>query len=176
MTRSGAVEVKRELTALLPRLWRFALYLTRDQHKAEDLVQSSCLRALEKASQYRAGTQLDRWVFSIAASIWKNSLRSDSREANTSHEVEDVPFRGVDIAEIETFVQQVLKRVADLPDGQRVVVLLVCVEQFSYKEAAEALDIPIGTVMSRLSTARQSLAPLIEEHAESPDDNGVQTP
>lgn len=167
MTRSGAAEVKRELTALLPRLWRFALYLTHDQRKAEDLVQSSCLRALEKASQYQAGSQLDRWVFSIAASIWKNALRSDSREPGTSRDVEGLPFSGVDTTEIKTFAQQVLQRVADLPDGQRAVVALVCVEQWSYKETAEALDIPMGTVMSRLSTARRSLAPLIDEHAEA---------
>jgi RNA polymerase sigma-70 factor (ECF subfamily) len=166
LTRNGANEVKRELTALLPRLWRFALYLTRDQQKAEDLVQSSCLRALEKASQYRAGTDLDRWVFAIAASIWKNALRSDSRTPSTSNNVEELPFRGVDTSEIKTFAQQVLRHVADLPDGQRAVVALICVEQWSYKEAAAALEIPIGTVMSRLSSARQALAPLIEEHNE----------
>ncbi len=165
MTRNGAIEVRRELTALLPRLWRFALYLTRDRQKAEDLVQSSCLRALEKASQYQAGTDLDRWVFAIAASVWKNSLRSAARAPRTSHDVEELPFRGVDTSEIQAFAQQVLRHVADLPDGQRAVVALVCVEQWSYKETAAALEIPIGTVMSRLSSARRALAPLIEEHA-----------
>ena len=167
MTRNGATEVQRELTALLPRLWRFALYLTRDQQKAEDLVQSSCVRALEKASQFQAGTNLDRWVFAIAASIWKNALRSDSRAPRTSDDVEDLPFRGVDTSEIKAFAQQVLRHVANLPDGQRAVVALVCVEQWTYKETAAALDIPIGTVMSRLSSARRALAPLIQEHAES---------
>ncbi len=167
MTRDGATEVRRELTALLPRLWRFALYLTRDQQKAEDLVQSSCLRALEKSSQYRAGTDLDRWVFAIAASIWKNALRSESRTPSMSNHVDALPFRGVDTTEIKAFAQQVLRHVADLPDGQRAVVALVCVEQWSYKETAAALEIPIGTVMSRLSSARRALAPLVEEHARS---------
>jgi len=167
LTQSGASEVRRELTALLPRLWRFALYLTRNQQKAEDLVQASCVRALEKASQYRAGSDLDRWVFAIAASIWKNALRSDSRTPPTSDHVEELPFRGVDTSELNAFAQQVLRHVAELPDGQRAVVALVCVEQWSYKETAAALEIPIGTVMSRLHSARRALAPLIEEHAGS---------
>ena len=167
MNSSGANEVRRDLTKLLPRLWRFAIYLTRSNASAEDLVQSTCVRALEKATQYTANTKLDSWVFSIMASIWKNSLRAGARiTTDESVDVDAIPFTGINVAELTTFAQQVLDSVSRLPEGQRAVVALVCVERWSYKEAADTLDIPIGTVMSRLANARKALAPL---NADDPD-------
>lgn len=138
-------------------------------------MQSTCLRALEKAHQYKANTQLDRWVFSIAASVWKNSLRSDSRRAEMSSvDVEGVAYTGVQLAELHTYARQVLRHVSQLPDGQRAVIALVCVEQWSYKEAARTLGVPIGTVMSRLSNARKALAPLADAgHSDAA--SGVET-
>lgn len=161
MTSPGVEEVRNGLSRLLPRLWRFALYLTRDNITAEDLVQSTCLRALEKASQYTANTKLDSWTFTIMASIWKNSRRAASKtNTETIAEIDAIPFDGVDIAELNIFAQQVLKEITKLPDGQRAVVALVCVEGWSYKEAAETLGTPIGTIMSRLANARKALAHL----------------
>ncbi len=166
MSRDGASEVRRGLTALLPRLWRYALVLTRDGPAAEDLVQSTCLRALDKATQYAAQTNLDRWVFTIMSSIWKNSLRSANRlETEPSVDVNALPIAGVDTGELAVFARQVLERVCALPDGQRAVVALACIERWTYRETADALGIPIGTVMSRLATARRSLAILNADDA-----------
>ena len=156
---SGADEVRRDLTGLLPRLWRFAVYLTRNGELAEDLVQSTCLRALEKAHQYKADTRLDRWALTIMTSVWKNTLRSAAKfDARASGDIEAVAVGGVNLAETSVFAQQVLEGVSGLPRGQRAVVALVCVERWSYRETADALDIPIGTVMSRLANARKTLA------------------
>lgn len=161
MSSTGAKQVRRGLTALLPRLWRFAMYLTRDTAAAEDLVQATCLRALEKASQYAADTKLDSWTFTIMVSIWKNTLRSAStRKTDATADVDSVALAGIDGADLSVYARQVLDVAARLPAGQRAVIALVCVERWSYKETAAALDIPIGTVMSRLASARKALAHL----------------
>ena len=164
MSASGAAEVRRDLAGLLPRLWRLAILLTRDGAAAEDLVQATCLRALEKAAQYTANTRLDSWACSILTSIWKNTLRSNARaKTDSTVDVDAIPFPGVAHAELSLFARQVLDGVSRLPEGQRAVVALVCVERWSYREAANALDIPIGTVMSRLASARKTLAILKED-------------
>jgi len=76
MTVAAYDVIAAELPALLPRLWRYGLVLTRDPAAAEDLVQATCVRALERSSQFTIGTRLDRWLFSILRSIWINQLRS----------------------------------------------------------------------------------------------------
>ena len=153
-------DVQRELPALLPRMWRFALRLTRDAHDAEDLVQRSCLRALEKRAQWRPGTSLASWLLAIEYSIWMNELRSAQRRRMGSLDAE--ADWGEHLAgasphgdpESGLHYRQVVAAVESLPEAQRVVMLLVAVEGFSYREAAEFLDVPVGTVMSRLSRAR----------------------
>ena len=164
MTVNGEVEVRNGLSALLPRLWRFALVLCRDNATADDLVQSTCIRALERASQFEAGSNLDRWAFTILASIWKNFARSEAIRRGKGL-VEAADHLTVDTRpqmEASLLTQQVLTALDDMPDIQRSAVLLVYVEGWSYKEAAAALDIPLGTLMSRIGRARKSLARLQE--------------
>jgi RNA polymerase sigma-70 factor (ECF subfamily) len=134
--------------------------LTRDATVANDLTQSAVLRALEKAEQFQQGTQLDRWVFTITRRIWLNDLRATAvRTAGGLVSVDDVslPDTGPS-TETNIFAREVFKKILDLPEAQRETVLLVYVEGLSYKEASEALEIPIGTIMSRLSAARKKLA------------------
>lgn len=148
------------LPALYPRLWRFCLVLTTDRTAADDLAQSTAERALSRADRFEAGTDLDRWLFTMARRIWLNDRRS--AKVRTGHgvvtsDLTDIPDPAPAV-EVNILAREVLDMVQALPDGQRLAVLLVYVEGFSYREAADLLDIPIGTVMSRLSTARKTIA------------------
>lgn len=150
------------LGPLLPRLWRFAFVLCRDRSLAEDLVQATCVRAIERAAQFDPATRLDRWTFAILASIWKNEQRrrgTFERIAGAGladqGRVEPGPDR-------HTLGRQVLALIDRLPEAQRAVVLLVYAEDYTCREAADTLGIPPGTVMSRLHAARQTLQRLVQ--------------
>jgi RNA polymerase sigma-70 factor (ECF subfamily) len=152
-----------QLPALLPRLWRFALRLTRHGGDAEDLVQRTCVRALERRAQWQPGSNLLSWLFAIEHSIWMNELRSAQRRRTASLDgdataalLDEAPAPGGD-PEQRLHYLQVVSAVELLPEAQRVVLVLVAVEGLSYREAADVLDIPIGTVMSRLARARCSI-------------------
>ena len=150
------------LPGMLPRLWAFALRLAGDQHDAEDLVQRACVRGLERAHQLQPDTAPLSWMFSIMHSTWINELRARNVRRRSGTEWDDDMIENVaDPAgrtpETALMHDQVIMAVQRLPDAQRVVMLLVAVEGLSYQEAADVLDIPIGTVMSRLSRARQTI-------------------
>lgn len=153
------------LAEISPRLWRYAMVLTGQRDVADDLAQNTCLRALEKADQFQPGTHLDRWMFRIAQRIWLNELRSQTvRRGGGLVAVEDAGLAAENTdAEANIFVRQVLSRMNKLPEAQRSTVMLVYVEGFAYREAAEVLDIPIGTVMSRLAAARATLGKELKE-------------
>ncbi len=164
----GGIE---QLPSLLPRLWRLALSLSGRPDLADDLVQSACQRAIEKIGQFVPGTRFDSWVFTIIVSIWKNERRAEAVRMGAGH---------IDASEIANLVQgddpeqnlyhkQVVAEVGRLPEAQRETVLLVYVEGFTYAEAAAILAIPIGTVMSRLASARTALAKRIGDDPMSHD-------
>ena len=163
--RSGATEqngLSAELPALLPRLWRFALRLAGDRHDAEDLVQRACVRALERRSQLQPGTSTLSWLFSIVHSVWLNEVRARQIRSHGSmqwsEELADTAAdAGASNPELYTLHQQIIAAVEKLPDAHRIVMLLVAVEGLSYREAATVLDVPIGTVMSRLARARLTI-------------------
>jgi RNA polymerase sigma-70 factor, ECF subfamily len=138
--------------------------LTRASHDAEDLVQSACVRAIERADQFMPGTRLDRWLFSILRSIWLNQIRSNRvREGEGQVDAETtLSFDGAEAIETNILAAQVLTKLGALPAAQRETALLVYAEGYSYAEAATMLDIPIGTVMSRLAAVRAALAKNIE--------------
>ena len=162
MNETSRREVRAGLEPCLARLWRYALVLTRGNDAAEDLVQATCLRALERADQFTPGTRLDRWLFTILRSIWLNEIRSRRiRERGGFVDAEDA-LTSDGAREIETNIlaSEVLMAVGKLPEAQREAVLLVYAEGYSYAEAASALSVPIGTVMSRLAAARAALARL----------------
>lgn len=153
-------DLRADIVAHLGRLWRYGLVLSRQRDVAEDLVQATCLRALERSSQFQPGTRLDRWLFSILNSIWIDEVRSRRVrmgqgfvEASSA-----LVLDGAHDIETRTFANQILKKVDALPEAQRAAVFLIYVEGFSYREVADLLAIPIGTVMSRLAAARAKLA------------------
>jgi RNA polymerase sigma-70 factor (ECF subfamily) len=162
MKASALQEVKAGLAPNLARLWRYGLVLSGARDVADDLVQATCLRAIERAAQFQAGTRLDRWLFSILRSIWLNELRSRRvREGGGFVDAsEALVVDGGREIETNIFAGQVLREVGGLPEAQREAVLLVYVEGLSYREAAEVLAAPIGTVMSRLAAARSALGKL----------------
>jgi RNA polymerase sigma-70 factor, ECF subfamily len=149
-----------EMVALLPRLWRFAMSQSRQRIVAEDLVQQTCQRALERRSQFVPGTRLDHWMFAILASVWKNHLRAEKvRRGLGTLDAADLWDDGqIGQADDAILKSQLMTAVTALPEWQRGPVFLVYVEQLSYQEAAEVLDIPLGTVMSRLAAAKAALA------------------
>ncbi|MEX3776240.1 RNA polymerase sigma factor [Pseudomonas sp. MYb118] len=144
----------------LARLWRYGLLLSRQRHVAEDLVQATCVRALERAGQFVPGSRMDRWLMSILHSIWLNEVRSRRvRLGQGQVDVDNVlAFDGEHAAQTHVLASQVIRRVDALPEAQRETVFLAYVEGLSYREVAEVLDVPIGTVMSRLAAARAKLA------------------
>jgi RNA polymerase sigma-70 factor (ECF subfamily) len=159
MKANGPQEVKSGLAPNLARLWRYGLVLSGARDVADDLVQATCLRAIERAAQFQPGTRLDRWLFSILRSIWLNELRSQRvREGGGFVDAsEALVVDGGREIETNIYAAQVLREVGGLPEAQRETVLLVYVEGLSYREASEVLSVPIGTVMSRLAAARLTL-------------------
>ncbi|WP_171850510.1 sigma-70 family RNA polymerase sigma factor [Dickeya dadantii] len=157
-------EVRQQLAAHLTRLWRYGLVLSRSHDAAEELVQSTCVRALEKSAQFTPGTRIDRWLFSILHSIWISDLRarrvrmgqgfveSDELLAPDTHVLNDD----------RRHYQKIMQRVNALPEAQRNAIFLVYVEGFTYQEAADTLSVPIGTIMSRLAAARTILAQSVD--------------
>lgn len=133
--------------------------MTGARDTAWDLAQSTCLKAIENSDKYKRGTRLESWVYKIANRIWLNEVRYRSiREAmpDIGHwqQTADLNARS---GEDTLYFQQVIELINSLPPAQKATVMLVYVEGFSYAEAAEILSIPIGTVMSRLATARKKL-------------------
>lgn len=152
-------EIKRELVALLPRLRRFALVLTRSSDAADDLVHSCVARALERLDQWVDGTRLDRWLFQIMKTVWLNNRTSASlRRTESIEDEEDArSIDGASAMEAYLTLKEVRHSFENLPPDQQRALLLVSVEGYSYKEAAEILDVPIGTVVSRLARGRAAL-------------------
>lgn len=159
-------EIRSRMVALLPRLRRFACALTGDPEQGDDLVQDTCLRALSRVEQWQSGTRLDSWMYRIAQNIWFDRMRAN----RVRGEIVDIDAveqlvgdDGRDVAEGRLTLEAVSAAMARLPADQRALVALVCIEGFSYKEAAEISEIPIGTVMSRLARARRALHTMVNE-------------
>jgi RNA polymerase sigma-70 factor (ECF subfamily) len=155
-------EVRAGLEPNLARLWRYAVVLSSSRDAADDLVQATCLRALERADQYQPGTRVDRWLFSILRSIWFNELRARRVREGAGLVAADqaLTIDGAGTIEMNVLASEVLTAVGRLPEAQRETVLLVYAEGYTYAEAAQALGTPVGTVMSRLYAARIALAKL----------------
>lgn len=152
--------VQEQLIALLPRLRRFAFSLTGSRYDADDLVQSACERALKNLHQWQPDTRLDSWMFRITKNIWIDTWRSRKAQGR-SVDLEEADYAVDNYGDTKDEARDTLRRVTlamqNLPDEQRLALTLVSVEGLSYKEAAEVLDIPVGTVMSRLAHARRKL-------------------
>lgn len=150
---------------LLPRLRRFARALTRHPQDADDLVQLAVERALTRRQQWRPESSLTNWMLTIVRNAWIDETRSRRRRhaiLAPAEDAADVVGRGLE-ADIESWaIQSALQR---LPDEQRLAVALVLVEGLSYREAAQVLEVPIGTLTSRLARGRLALQAMLEDPA-----------
>lgn len=158
--RNSYEVIRAELRQLFPKLWRYCMFLTRSSHAADDLAQAACLRALEKAELYKADTNFNGWVFRIAQRLWLNEIRAQSiRTGQGCSPIEEYDLADNNLdPEMNILGKDVLLAIEALPETQKLTVILVYVDGFSYKEAAEVLEIPVGTVMSRLAVARKAIA------------------
>jgi len=151
--------LRTQMMALLPRLRRFALSLTGRVADADDLVQDTVERALRNLDRFVPDTRMDSWLFRIAQNLWIDVVRARKvRSADDLDEAETIPFDGARSAESYTLLMQTLRVLGELPEEQRSVVALVLIDGLSYREAASILDVPVGTVTSRLARARDALA------------------
>ena len=159
-------DVRREMVELLPRLRRFAYSLTGSMEEADDMVQTACVKALSRLDQFRPGTRLDSWMFRIIQTTWLDHVRSASVQRTVSDPDALDRAAAQDPIEERTVARIALGKVrqamGSLPEDQRILLGLVVVDGLSYRQAAESLGIPIGTVMSRLSRARRRLADAID--------------
>jgi RNA polymerase sigma-70 factor, ECF subfamily len=150
------------LPAMLPKLWGFSLRLCGNEQDAEDLVHGSCLRALERADQLAADTCPLSWLFAIVHTRWLNELRARRVRARSFSEWTEFSIESVEdmvsrTPEQNVMYMQMIDAMLLLPTQQCEVIVLIGIEGRSYKEAADILKVPIGTVMSRLSRARKAI-------------------
>ena len=159
----------------IPRLRRYARALTRDPSAADDLVQDCLARALAKSHLWQEGTDLRAWLFTILHNLAINQFRQTATRGRhvSIDETNEDDFQEAAVQEQKLMYHDVLNKLARLPEDQRAVLLLVAVEDLSYADAAEVLDIPVGTVMSRLSRARERLQIEIEGTTAHSSDNVV---
>jgi RNA polymerase sigma factor (sigma-70 family) len=162
MRSSDAFE--NELTQLLPRLRRFAHTLSRHGADADDLTQAAIERALRSRDQWQPGTRLDSWLYRIMRNLWIDTARARVRKEKHEAPEEEGQWIGEDPREaIEASLElkRAMAAMERLPDEQREVVALILVEGFGYREVSEMLDLPIGTVSSRLVRGRMALLEML---------------
>ncbi len=149
-----------DIVAMLPKLRRFAYALSGNLAEADDLIQSACERALRNEASFTAGTRMESWMYRIVQNLWIDEVRRRKvRGTAVDPEAAGLSDGGRGAREPEDRMQlaRVRAAMATLPEAQRAVLALVAIEGQSYRDAAETLGVPVGTVMSRLSRARETL-------------------
>jgi RNA polymerase sigma-70 factor (ECF subfamily) len=150
-------QLRERIVDLLPRLRRFARTLARNPHDADDLVQIAVERALARSEQLRADASLSSWMFGILRNAWIDETRTRGRRSQVFAPEELGENVGDDSSGSHADILCVQDALARLPDEQRMAVGLVLVEGLSYKEAAEIMGVPLGTLTSRLARGREAL-------------------
>jgi RNA polymerase sigma-70 factor (ECF subfamily) len=156
-----------ELVAAIPRLRRYARVLTGESTRADDLVQETLARAWEKRRLWASGTDLRAWLFTIMHNVFVNQRATARRDAQSVSLDDEETSAARELAvrpnqQLRVELAEIMRELARLPAEQREVLLLAAVEELRYEEIANVLAIPIGTVMSRLSRARDKLRRAME--------------
>ena len=157
----SAPSLREDIAAMLPRLRRFARSITRNREDADDLVQVALERALTRSGQWTPGTRLDSWIFRIMKNAWIDEVRGRARRDRLFAPEEAGDQVGVSYTDAQIDALAVDKAMRQLSEDQRMVVSLVLIEGLPYREAAEVLEIPIGTLTSRLARAREALQAIL---------------
>lgn len=161
---SAADQFRADIAALLPRLRRFARALAGQTADADDVVQIALERALSRADLFQPGTRLESWLYAIVRNAWIDEARSRARRAKVFAPAElgeRVGSDGEAQMHAKLDAKDVWAAMRALPEEQREAVALVCVEGLAYREAAEALGVPIGTLTSRLARGREALQEML---------------
>jgi len=153
------VRVRPDLIEHLPRLRRYARALTGDVNRADDLVQDTLERALNKLDLWQPGSDLRAWLFTLMHNLFVNQIRIKRPQETVMEAALDEPVSGGQMEALTA--RDIHAALAQLPEEQREVLLLVGLEQFGYAEAAQVLGVPTGTVMSRLSRARERMRQML---------------
>lgn len=152
-----------EIEPLIPALRRYAYALTRDHALADDLVQDTLERALSRWYLHRQGADLRAWLFAILRNFFLGQLRQAKRRGSHIN-LDDAPAMAVRAnQETDIEAKDMISALAQLPEEQQSLLLLVGVEDLTYQQTADIMGIPLGTVMSRLSRARAKLRDLIDK-------------
>jgi len=159
-------QVREEIITLLPRLRRFARSLARNTHDADDLVQIAIERALLRFEQVRADAGIAGWMFGIVRNAWIDEVRARKRHGRLFASGDAAANVGAAAAELQVEVLSAQAAMARLPQDQRVAIALVLIEGLSYREAAGIMDVPIGTLTSRLARARAALQGMLLAEAD----------
>lgn len=155
--------INNDIAALLPRLRRFARSIVYNREDADDLVQIAVERALGRSAQWEPDTRLDSWIFRIMKNAWIDEVRSRIRRDNLFAPEEAGEHVGDQAAEAQQQRMAIEKAIGMLSEEHRLVVALVLVDGMPYKEASEVLEIPIGTLTSRLVRARAALQEILSD-------------
>ena len=161
-TTEPTENIQARIIELLPRLRRFARNLTRNPHDADDVVQIAIERALTRLDQWHRDARLDSWLFRIVRNAWIDETRSRARRDALFAPEEAGEAIGVAAIDREVDRLSVEAAMSRLPEEQRSAVSLVLVEGLPYKEAAQVLDVPIGTLTSRLARGREALRAMLQ--------------
>jgi RNA polymerase sigma-70 factor (ECF subfamily) len=158
--------LEQQLVELLPRLRRYAYGLSGSTDKGDELLQAACERALAKSAQWRPDSRLDHWMFRIIRNIRIDELRSQNIQKRSIDKITPVyeeEYDGRYMLDSQIAAEEVRQAMQYLTEDHRMVLLMVGVEGYAYKEVAEILEIPIGTVTSRLIRARRALLKKLSE-------------
>ncbi len=159
-------EIQKQIVALIPKLRRYARALTQDKESADDLVQDALERALTRIELWKRGTDMRAWLFTIMHNVYVNSVKKNSRgglHIPIDGTMEELSYSDSQIGSIE--LNECLKALNALPLEQREIIVLVAVEGLSYSQVATVVDVPVGTVMSRLSRARKAIRTLVGDES-----------
>ncbi len=157
--------MEQELIAMLPRLRRMACALCRNPDDADELVQDVCERALKGRAGYTPGTRFDSWLYRIMQNQWIDRCRrrrGENGNVGLDRAAELTGMDGRRQTEDHLTLAAVRRAIHDLPEDQRLALVMVAIEGLSYREAAERMAVPLGTLMSRLGRARRKLVALLE--------------
>ncbi|MCW9023630.1 MAG: sigma-70 family RNA polymerase sigma factor [Gammaproteobacteria bacterium] len=169
--------LRQRIENMRPRLFRLAYSWTLNSALADDLTQDTLTKGLRKLSQLKNPDALEGWLFGILKNCWRDYLRSQREMDELDPEQLHHDITPEKNHEQQHIVDKVRAAIANLPEGQREVVTLVDLEGFTYVEVSDSLEIPMGTVMSRLCRARKALTgKLLELAPESNNDTLMTTP
>lgn len=170
MSSKGEKVIRAGLPDLLPRLWRYGLVLTRSQTAAEELTRATLKHAIESAEEYKLGSRLGAWAFLGMSNLRQKDLRDQQKDKkNTAafSNIVDLPTMDKSTA-LDPINTRTFDLIMSLPEAQRRTVFLVYVEGYRYKEVAELLNVPIGTIIARLAAARRTINLLLSDRKSLP--------